>query len=97
VPDPLDQVGLAIFTQHHYGLTSLSDVDDFCLWGPANPLSTIGDVERDVVAWCTRSGRGTRTMPDDTLRGVHFVKTGDYVQVTGVGDFTKINILPGDE
>jgi hypothetical protein len=27
---------------------------------------------------------------------VHFVKTPDYVQVTGVGDFTKINILKGD-
>jgi hypothetical protein len=27
---------------------------------------------------------------------VHFVKTPDYVQVTGVGDFTKINVLQGD-
>jgi hypothetical protein len=27
---------------------------------------------------------------------VHFVKTHDYVQITGVGDFTKINVLKGD-
>ncbi|KAM6503981.1 carbohydrate-binding module family 13 protein [Amanita muscaria] len=52
---------------------------------------TIGDTERDEVAWCTRSGRGTRTIPDGTLQGVHFVKTPDYVQVTGVGDFTHLD------
>ena len=31
-----------------------------------------------------------------TLRGVHFVKTPDYIQVTGVGNFTLINIPQGD-
>lgn len=36
-------------------------------------------------------------MPAGTLTGVHFVKTPDYVQVTGVGDFTKINIRRGDQ
>ncbi|KAF7297575.1 Ricin B-type lectin domain-containing protein [Mycena kentingensis (nom. inval.)] len=70
--------------------------DDFCLWAPPSK-GTIGDTERDEVAWCTKSGRGTRTIPNGTLKGVHFVKTPDYVQVTGVGDFTKINILAGDE
>lgn len=74
-----------------------SDVDDFCLWAPPNPGSTIGDTEREEVAWCTKSGRGARTMPAGTLTGVHFVKTPDYVQVTGVGDFTKINIRRGDQ
>jgi len=36
-------------------------------------------------------------MPNGTLGGVHFVRTPDYVQVTGVGDFTKINVPKGDE
>ena len=36
-------------------------------------------------------------MPNGTLKGVHFVKTPDYVQITGVGDFTKINVRKGDE
>ena len=57
---------------------------------------TIGDTETEEVAWCTKSGRGTRTIPDGTLKGVHFVKTPHYVQVTGVGDFTKMNIRRGD-
>jgi len=36
-------------------------------------------------------------MPNGTLKGVHFVKTPDYVQITGVGDFTKLNVRKGDE
>jgi len=74
----------------------INDVDDFCLWAPPTK-GTIGDTERYEVAYCTKSGRGTRTIPNGTLKGVHFVKTVDYVQVTGVGDFTKINIPSGDE
>ena len=58
---------------------------------------TIGDTERKEVAWCTKSGRGTRTIPNKTLKGVHFVQTPDYVQVTGVGDFTSMNIPNKDE
>lgn len=30
------------------------------------------------------------------MQGAHFVQTPDYVQVTGVGDFTKINIPSGN-
>jgi hypothetical protein len=74
----------------------INDVDDFCLWGPPEGGSTIGDTERVEVAWCTRGDKGARVIPDGTLQGVHFVKTPEYVQVTGVGDFTKINIAAGD-
>ncbi|KAF8071514.1 carbohydrate-binding module family 13 protein [Lyophyllum atratum] len=74
----------------------LNSADDFCLWGPPNPDSTIGDTEHEAVSWCTKSGRGTRTIPNGALKGVHFVRTPNYVQVTGVGDFTKLNIRKGD-
>ncbi|KAJ7764664.1 carbohydrate-binding module family 13 protein [Mycena olivaceomarginata] len=73
----------------------INSADDFCLWAPPS-LGNIGDTERDEVAWCTKSGRGTRTIPNGALKGAHFVKTPDYVQITGVGDFTKINIRGGD-
>ncbi|OBZ67650.1 hypothetical protein A0H81_12195 [Grifola frondosa] len=53
--------------------------------------------ERIEVAWCIKSGYGTRLIPDGTITGAHFVQTPDYVQVTGVGDLTKINIPAGDE
>ncbi|KAJ7692163.1 carbohydrate-binding module family 13 protein [Mycena rosella] len=73
----------------------LNSADDFCLWAPPS-LGSIGNTEREEVAWCTKAGRGTRTIPNGALKGVHFVKTPDYVQVTGSGDFTKINIPRGD-
>ncbi|KAF5342015.1 hypothetical protein D9611_001235 [Ephemerocybe angulata] len=73
----------------------INSASDFCLWAPPWK-ATIGDSEREAVAWCTKSGRGTRTIPQGTLKGVHFVKTPDYVQITGTGDFTKMNIPAGD-
>ncbi|TBU28064.1 hypothetical protein BD311DRAFT_739549 [Dichomitus squalens] len=77
----------------------VNSLDDFCLFAPPNPgaSSTIGDTERIEVAWCVQGGHGTRVIPDGTITGAHFVQTPDYVQVTGVGDFTKINIPQGDE
>ncbi|KDN52279.1 hypothetical protein K437DRAFT_26255 [Tilletiaria anomala UBC 951] len=59
--------------------------------------NTIANTERFTVAYCTQPGYGTRLIPDGTLTSVHFVKTPNYVQVVANGDFTKINIAPGDE
>ena len=75
----------------------INSIDDFCIWSPHAPNSVIGDTEREGIAWCTKAGRGTRTIPDGTLKGVHWVETDKYVQVTGVGDFTKTNIRAGDD
>ncbi|KAL5522774.1 hypothetical protein ACEPAG_8792 [Sanghuangporus baumii] len=76
----------------------LNSVDDFCLFAPPEPgaNSVIGETERIEVAWCLQSGTGARLIPDGTLQGVHFVQTPDYVQVTGVGDLTKLNVPQGD-
>jgi hypothetical protein len=73
----------------------MNDADDFCLWGPPE-IGTVGDTEQEVVAWCTKSGHGTRIIPNGSLAGVHFVRTPNYVQVTGVGNFTNINVAMGD-
>ncbi|KAH8926095.1 hypothetical protein BT69DRAFT_1279154 [Atractiella rhizophila] len=77
----------------------LNSIDDFCVYGP--PYSdgfnaSIGLVERETVSYCTKAGYGTRLIPDGTLTAVHFVKTPDYVQITALGDFTKIGIPAGD-
>lgn len=36
-------------------------------------------------------------VPEGTLNGVTYVKTNSWVQVSGTGDFTKINIPAGDQ
>ncbi|KIJ61580.1 hypothetical protein HYDPIDRAFT_31186 [Hydnomerulius pinastri MD-312] len=77
----------------------LNAVQDFCIWAPPEPGpgSAIGSTEQIEVAWCMKSGYGTRLIPDGTITGAHLVVTPDYVQVTGVGNLTNINVPAGDD
>lgn len=49
-----------------------------------------------MVSYCLKSGYGTRLIPSGALHKAHFVKTPDFVQVTGYGDFTGMHIQGGD-
>ncbi|SCZ93909.1 BZ3500_MvSof-1268-A1-R1_Chr6-3g08976 [Microbotryum saponariae] len=74
----------------------INSLTDFCLWAP-HKKSTVGDAEATVVSYCTAAGHGSRLMPKGTIKGAHYIRTPHYIQITGVGDFTKINIPKGDE
>jgi len=73
----------------------VNHIDDFCLWAPPKPNSTIGDTEGQEVAWCTKQ-HGTRLIPDGALTGVQYIKTPNYIQIVGFIDQTKINMAAGD-
>ncbi|KAJ6502840.1 hypothetical protein C8R47DRAFT_1183686 [Mycena vitilis] len=70
----------------------VNHIDDFCLWAPNPPNSTIADTEGDVVAWCTKKGHGTRIIPDGAITGLQFIKTPGYLQIAGTIDQAKLNI-----
>ncbi|KAF8119985.1 hypothetical protein EV363DRAFT_1228633 [Boletus edulis] len=74
----------------------INHIDDFCLWAPSKPNSTIGDTEGQEVAWCTKHGHGTRLIPAGALKGVQFIRTPDYIQIAGFIDQTQINIAASD-
>ncbi|CAG7854996.1 SubName: Full=Uncharacterized protein {ECO:0000313/EMBL:CCA70589.1} [Serendipita indica DSM 11827] len=74
----------------------INSIDDFCLWGPPEPNSLIGDTEGEAVAWCTKGGHGTRVIPEGALTGVQFMRTPDYIQVTGHIRQERINIAADD-
>ncbi|SCV67417.1 BQ2448_5028 [Microbotryum intermedium] len=74
----------------------INSLTDFCLFAPRTKM-TVGDAEPYVVSYCTAAGHGSRLMPKGTLKGAHYIRTPHYIQITGVGDFTKINIPKGDE
>ncbi|KAH7339288.1 hypothetical protein B0J17DRAFT_767051 [Rhizoctonia solani] len=74
----------------------INSIDDFCLWGPPEPNSLIGNTEGEAVAWCTKPGRGTRIIPAGALTGVQFMRTRSYVQVTGRIKQEHINIQADD-
>ncbi|KAG5642762.1 hypothetical protein DXG03_002141 [Asterophora parasitica] len=83
--------------QHSLCQTSfLNAIDDFCLWAPDLPESVVADTEGEMVAWCTKPGKGTRLIPANALKGVQFMRTPDYVQVVGFIDQSKINIKGDD-
>ncbi|KAG8909268.1 hypothetical protein FRC01_007035 [Tulasnella sp. 417] len=78
----------------------VNSITDFCLYGPPysnGKNATIGETERYEVAYCLKSGYGTRLIPDGTIKGAHWIQTPDYVQITGWGDFTTIGVPKGDE
>ncbi|KAI0790057.1 hypothetical protein C8Q75DRAFT_763783 [Abortiporus biennis] len=74
----------------------VNHLDDWCVWAPSKPNSTIGDTEGEEVAWCTKPGRGTRLIPAGALTAVKMVRTEGYIQVTGLLDQTQININTDD-
>ncbi|WWC91577.1 uncharacterized protein L201_006523 [Kwoniella dendrophila CBS 6074] len=73
--------------------------DDFCLYGLSeeeNKGKSISESIDYVVSYCSKSGHDTRLIPDGTLKGVTYVKTSSWVQVSGSGDFTQIGLSPED-
>jgi len=74
----------------------LNSIGDFCLWGSPKPNGVVGDVEAEVVAYCSKPGHGTRIMPPGTLTAVQFIKAPGYIQVTGLFNQTGIGLKPGD-
>ena len=77
-------------------LASLNSVDDWCTFGPPDNTQPLGNVEAEVVAWCTKPRNNARVIPDGTVTSAHFVKTPLYVQVMARGDFTKIGFQAND-
>ncbi|CAD6884519.1 unnamed protein product [Tilletia controversa] len=74
----------------------INSVTDFCLWAPPTGPAEIGDTETEEVAYCTKDGYGTRLIPDNTFNSIHFLKTKNYVEVLGTGNFTVLNIVKGN-
>lgn len=97
-----NQVGYNICNSTTEGPDSLcqtaviNSLDDFCLWAPHEPGKIVGDVEGEMVAWCTQPGHGARVIPEGTITGVQFTKAPDYIQVVGFMDQTKLNMVSGD-
>ncbi|KAF9074111.1 hypothetical protein BDP27DRAFT_1390654 [Rhodocollybia butyracea] len=76
-------------------LLTINSVDDWCIFGPPTEQN-ISDSETFEVAWCTQPRNNARVIPDGTVTGVSLLKTDMYVQIMAYGNFTNVNIPPGD-
>lgn len=74
----------------------INSASDFCLWAPQT-VGHVGPMETSVVSYCTKSGYGTRLVPDGTIKSAYFLQSDSFVQITGHGDFTRINVQKGDD
>jgi len=74
----------------------MNHIDDFCLWGSPTSNASIGDVEAETVAWCSKPGHGARTMPAGTLTGVQVLRAPDYILFSGTINQANVNIAPKD-
>ncbi|KAE8222427.1 hypothetical protein CF319_g4379 [Tilletia indica] len=87
---PINQLSMA-------RLATVNSVDDWCTFGPPGTDQPIGNIEAEAVAYCTKPRNNARVIPDGTLTAVQFVRTPLYVQVSALGDFTKIGVMPLDD
>ena len=69
---------------------------DFCLWAPPQINGFVADWEGEMVAWCTKPGRGTRLIPEGALQGVQFITTSAYITVVGFINQPLINLNSTD-
>ncbi|KIJ24426.1 hypothetical protein M422DRAFT_96286, partial [Sphaerobolus stellatus SS14] len=70
--------------------------DDWCLWAPQAPLSNVSDTEGEMVAWCTKKGHGTRIIPEGAVTGMSWVRTTNYIQITGALSQQLLDLDPRD-
>ncbi|KAJ7929110.1 hypothetical protein B0H13DRAFT_2652631 [Mycena leptocephala] len=94
-----NQCGTALNQTSQCQNAYMNALDDWCLWAPPEPGagSTIGETERIEVAWCIKNGTGSRLIPDGAIKGAHWLITPDYIQVTGIGNLSLLNIPSNDE
>ncbi|KAG0151090.1 hypothetical protein CROQUDRAFT_651614 [Cronartium quercuum f. sp. fusiforme G11] len=76
--------------------TFLDAIDEFCLWGAPKPNSVVGDVEGEMVAYCTKKKFGARMIPGGALQGVQVIRTPGYIEVVGYIDQTALNLQAND-
>lgn len=87
--------GQPIISRYAYlSLTNIVSLD-FCLWAPPDVGKEVGEIEGEMIAWCTKK-HGTRLIPNGAITGLQHLRTPDYIQVVGFIDQTKINMKAGD-
>ncbi|KAH9816717.1 hypothetical protein DFH28DRAFT_890488 [Melampsora americana] len=77
----------------------IKSATEFCIFGPPY-MAGVSATERDAVSYCTMEGYGTRLIPPGTFTSVHYViLTFDqhYIQISGRGNMTNINVIPGND
>lgn len=74
----------------------LNSIQEFCLWGASQPNSIVGNIEGEMVAYCTTKKFGTRLIPAGAITGLQVTRTPGYIQVVGFVQQTMLNLQAND-
>ncbi|KAG0148730.1 hypothetical protein CROQUDRAFT_60275 [Cronartium quercuum f. sp. fusiforme G11] len=74
----------------------LDSIEGFCLWGATKPDSIVGDIEGEMVAYCTQKKYGARMIPSGTIQGIQLTRTPSYIQIVGFFNQKVLNIKESD-
>ncbi|KAI9355458.1 hypothetical protein BD770DRAFT_346366 [Pilaira anomala] len=79
-------------------LTAVNSQEDFCLFLPPQPGLNIRETENDSIPFCTKKDTVPKAseFPEGFITTAHFLKSDDYVQVTGFFDRSKYNLAATD-
>lgn len=76
--------------------TFMNSIQEFCLWGASKPESIVGNIEGEMVAYCTTKKFGTRLIPAGAITGLQVTRTPGYIQAVGFIQQTALNIQAND-
>lgn len=74
----------------------LNSIQEFCVWGAPQPNSIVGNIEGEMVAYCTSKKFGTRLIPAGAITGVQVTRTPGYIQAVGFINQQAIGLQPDD-
>ncbi|KAI9261023.1 hypothetical protein EDC94DRAFT_562582 [Helicostylum pulchrum] len=75
-------------------LTAVNSQQDFCLFLPPQPGLGVAETENDGIPFCTKKDAVPKAseFPQGFITTAHYLKSNDYVQVTGFFDRTKYSL-----
>ncbi|KAH9468465.1 hypothetical protein Pst134EA_009009 [Puccinia striiformis f. sp. tritici] len=76
--------------------TFINSIQEFCLWGASKPDSIVGNIEGEMVAYCTTKKFGTRLIPAGAITGLQVTRTPGYIQAVGFIQQTALNLQAND-
>ncbi|KAG1443716.1 hypothetical protein G6F56_010571 [Rhizopus delemar] len=74
----------------------LQSSSQFCSFMPPHRGDDVGGTENDGIPMCTSTSLGDQQFPTGFIKSSHYVKTTNYVQVTGTIDRSKYGLSSSD-
>ncbi|KAI9277567.1 hypothetical protein BY458DRAFT_453138 [Sporodiniella umbellata] len=78
-----------------YSIQLQSD-SQFCSFMPPHPGDDVGGTEENGIPMCTSSNLGGKQFPSGFIKSSHYLKSSNYVQVTGTIDRSKYKLSSSD-